>query len=111
MRAIMLSEFLYPLDDAEFCEHFRRVPEAGRRLFLWRLEQLAIEQEFWADNDLSRNQMQKKTAESRQRPVGPLSELEQRAIREALEDGHISATTITVAANLALDAYFERATA
>ena len=94
MRAYVLERLVEDrlLADAEFRERLRRLPEPGRRLLLWLLEQQDVEREIQADDDLTRRRMRTKIAELRRRPVGPLSELEETVIREALanDDGRIA---------------------
>ena len=91
MRAYVLERLVEDrlLADAEFRERLQRLPERGRRLLLWLLEQQDTEREIQADDDITRREMRAKIAELRRRPVGPLSELEETVIREALasDDG------------------------
>ena len=108
MREFILEYFVGDelLGDVEFRDRLRRLSEPGRRLLLWVLEQQDIERDIQSDDDLSRTQMAVKIADSRARPVEPLSELEERLIREALENGCVSPGALVAAANAVLDAYF-----
>jgi hypothetical protein len=112
MRAAILGNLAYhgdgALNDPEFRDTLKCVPELGRRLFFWWLEQKWIEDGIHCDDDLSRNQMREKIAESRKRPVAAMSEFERNVFQEALEHGQLSALTITQIANAALDYYFVR---
>jgi hypothetical protein len=97
------------LRDAKFRDRLRRLPEPGRRILLWLLEQQDIERDIQADDNISRNQMKVKIAKSRKRPVGPLWELEETVIREAFDhdDGRIASGTLWRVQTTVRDLYFK----
>ena len=61
--------------DAEFHDRLVRLPGAGQRLLFRFVEQQQLEDEIQSDDDLSHNQMRKKIATSRKRPLKLLSGL------------------------------------